>query len=164
MTEKDLKKLSRTDLLQMLIVQSEELHTVKEQLQQAEARLAERDIAIANAGSIAEASLALNGVFAAAQAACDQYTENIKKSDALCRRMEAETRLRCEKMLESAKRSADAYWNRFVRALSIYSVVHPELKELLEEALPHPLPFEQEGTYERETSTESCPGDQPAES
>ena len=164
MTEKDLKKLSRTDLLQMLITQSEELHSVKEQLQRAEALLAERSIAISNAGSIAEACLALNGVFEAAQAACAQYTENMKKTDELCRRMETETRRKCEEMVETSKRNANAYWKQITRTLTIYSVVHPELKELLEESLPYPLPLEPEGTYERETPDEIRPGDQPAES
>ena len=70
MKEKELKRLSRADLLEMLIDQSKELQEVREKLQQAEAELKKREIAISNAGSIAEASLMLNGVFEAAQAAC----------------------------------------------------------------------------------------------
>ena len=55
MTEKDLKKLSRADLLQMMIAQSEELQTLRERLQLAEGLLKERELQIDNAGSIAEA-------------------------------------------------------------------------------------------------------------
>jgi len=79
MKEKDLKRLSRADLLEMLIDQSKELQQVREKLQQAEAELEKREIAISNAGSIAEASLMLNGVFEAAQAACKEYVENTHK-------------------------------------------------------------------------------------
>ena len=68
MTEKELRRLSRADLLEMLIAQSEELRDVKERLKSAEAILASRVIEINTAGSIAEASLRLNGVFEAAQA------------------------------------------------------------------------------------------------
>jgi len=79
MKEKDLKRLSRADLLEMLIDQSKELQEIREKLQQAEAELKKREIAISNAGSIAEASLMLNGVFEAAQAACREYVENTHK-------------------------------------------------------------------------------------
>ena len=79
MTGKELKRLSRADLLEMLIDQSKELQEVREKLEKAEAELQKREIAIHNAGSIAEASLMLNGVFEAAQAACQEYVENTQK-------------------------------------------------------------------------------------
>ena len=72
MTDKELRKLSRTDLLEMLIEQSTKIRELEAKLSEAEADLKKRDIAIDNAGSIAEASLQLNGVFEAAQAACRQ--------------------------------------------------------------------------------------------
>jgi|GEM_PF-2617971 len=85
MKEKELRRLSRADLLEMLIDQSKELQEVREKLHQAEAELKKREIAIQNAGSIAEASLVLNGVFEAAQAACREYVENTHK---YCERQE----------------------------------------------------------------------------
>ena len=111
MTEKELKRLSRADLLEMLISQSEELREVKERLRTAEAALANRVIEIDNAGSIAEASLRLNGVFEAAQAACEQYTENIRllseRSQLVCRRMEEESREQAERLLEQTRRRCE---------------------------------------------------------
>lgn len=108
MTEKELKRLSRADLLEMLIAQSEELREVKERLAAAETALASRVIEINTAGSIAEASLRLNGVFEAAQAACEQYTENIRllseRSQLICRQMEKESRERAERLLEETRR------------------------------------------------------------
>lgn len=79
MKEKDLRRLSRADLLKMLIDESKEVQILREKLEKAEAELKKREIAIQNAGSIAEASLMLNGVFEAAQAACREYVENTHK-------------------------------------------------------------------------------------
>ena len=111
MTEKELKRLTRADLLEMLIAQSEELRQAKARLKTAEAALANRVIEIDNAGSIAEASLRLNGVFEAAQAACEQYTENIRllseRSQLVCRRMEEESREQAERLLEQTRRRCE---------------------------------------------------------
>lgn len=78
MTKKELKKLSRADLLELLIEQSEELNELRARLTIAEESLKNREIAVSRAGSIAEASLILNGVFEAAQAACEQYLDNVR--------------------------------------------------------------------------------------
>ncbi len=83
MTDKELKKLSRYELLEMLLEQSKEVQRLKE-LEKANALLEERQILIHNAGSIAQAALKLNGVFEAAQKAADQYLENIKQINGLC--------------------------------------------------------------------------------
>lgn len=78
MTEKELRKLNRKQLLELLLEQSKRVDVLEKQLAAAEARLNERIILEAEAGSIAEASLRLNGVFEAAQAAADQYLESVK--------------------------------------------------------------------------------------
>lgn len=111
MTEKELKRLSRADLLEMLIDQSVELQDVKKQLESAEAALASRIIEINTAGSIAEASLQLNGVFEAAQAACSQYTESIRclneRTELICRQMEKESRQKADSLLAETRRKCD---------------------------------------------------------
>lgn len=111
MTEKELRRLSRADLLEMLIAQSEELREVKERLAAAETALASRIIEINNAGSIAEASLHLNGVFEAAQAACAQYTESIrslnKRTELICRQMEKDSRRQADSLLEETRRKCE---------------------------------------------------------
>lgn len=78
MTEKELKKLSRVDLLEMLLEQSRENERLREELEQVKSQLAERRIKIEKAGSIAEAALVLNGIFQAAEEAAAQYLENIR--------------------------------------------------------------------------------------
>jgi len=76
--EKELKKMSRSELLEILIAQAEENKELKIRLQRAEKLLGERKIALENAGSIAEAALKLNGVFEAAEEAAKQYLENVR--------------------------------------------------------------------------------------
>ena len=78
MTEKEIRRLSRADLLEMLIDQTREMNELRTRLEAAEKELASRRIRLEQAGSIAEAALKLNGVFEAAQAACNQYLENIR--------------------------------------------------------------------------------------
>lgn len=79
MIDKDLKKLSRADLLELLLEQRRENEKLRAQLKRAKALLTDREIEIENAGSIAEAALKLNGVFEAAQKAADQYLENVRR-------------------------------------------------------------------------------------
>ena len=78
MTEKELLKLKKSELLEIMLAQSKEIDKLRAQLAKAKAQLAERNIAIKESGSIAEASLKLNKVFEEAQRAADQYVENVK--------------------------------------------------------------------------------------
>lgn len=137
MTDKEVRKLSRAELLEMLIDQSTELEACKKKLAAAEAALEDQKIAIDKAGSIAEASLMLNGVFEAAQAACQQYTLNIRdlsqrqeavrgdletesrvkaeellaEAERKCAAMERETILKCDEMVRKAKADSQRYWD-----------------------------------------------------
>ena len=79
MTDKELRKLSRSDLLELLISQTEENRVLKSRVDQMQDQLLDRRIAVDKAGSIAEASLQLNGVFQAAEKAAQQYLENIQR-------------------------------------------------------------------------------------
>ena len=105
MTKKELRRLRRADLLEMLIRQSTELQECREKLAAAEDALQKRELALDKAGSIAEAALQLNGVFDAAELACREYIENVRL---LCRRQEAESREKAEALLAETRRECDA--------------------------------------------------------
>lgn len=79
MTDKELRKLSRAELLEMLLIQSKEVEKLHIELDEANQKLNDRKILLENSGSIAEAALKLNKVFEAAQIAADQYLENVKQ-------------------------------------------------------------------------------------
>lgn len=79
MTERELRKLSRVDLLELLLKESKENEKLRTELEEARKQLASREIQIDTAGSIAEAALRLNGVFEAAERAAAQYVENVRR-------------------------------------------------------------------------------------
>ena len=161
MTDKELKKLSRAELLQMLILQIKENETLSRQLADAQSQLQERQISVDKAGSIAEAALQLNGVFEAAEAAGQQYIENIRqlseRQQTICeqlekesrekaekrlaeaeeksRLLEVETKKRCDEMTTKAKEESGAYWEETSRRLQAFSKEHSELMELLSNPL-----------------------------
>lgn len=79
MTEQELRKLGRRELLEILLEQSKEVDRLQAALASAQEQLDNREIVLNEAGSIAEASLKLNGIFEVAQNAANQYLENIEK-------------------------------------------------------------------------------------
>jgi len=79
LTEKDLKKLNRYQLLELLIVQTDRADKLQAKLDIAEKQLEKQELQISSLGSIAEASLQLKGVFQAAQDAADMYIDAAKK-------------------------------------------------------------------------------------
>ncbi|MDO5784688.1 MAG: DNA repair protein [Eubacteriales bacterium] len=79
MTEKELRKLKRSELLEMMIAQSKEIAALQAQLRAANEKLEERELRLQEAGSIAQAALALNHIFEDAQAAADLYLENVRR-------------------------------------------------------------------------------------
>lgn len=79
MTDKELKRMSRAELLELLIEQMEENERLRQSLAKANAALADRQITLDRAGSIAKAALELNKVFEAADLAARQYVENVRR-------------------------------------------------------------------------------------
>ena len=114
MTDRELRRLSRSDLLELLLAQRKENEQLRCILDETQAQLADRTFKINNAGSIAEASLQLSGIFAAAQDSCQYYTENIKllseRQAQVCIQMEQETKERCDRMVAEAEMKAQQCW------------------------------------------------------
>lgn len=157
MSDQDLKKLSRAELLELLVIQSKEIDSLRSRLDQAEAKLVSRDIAIADAGSIAEAALTLNNVFAAAEAASQQYLDNVRllcqkqaaacaqkeracremvavrlaETEQNCATMEAQTKRKCDEMIATAQIESQAYWDDLSARLDAFYKEHQGLRELL---------------------------------
>lgn len=111
MTEKELKRLRRAELLEMLLEQTKEAEELKKELSESKKQLKSREIKLEKAGSIAEAALQVNGVFEAAQEAAAQYLENIQtfmeRQKAACARREEESEQKAGQMLEEAKKQKD---------------------------------------------------------
>lgn len=80
MTEKDLKKMSRQKLLELLLEQVKINEELDGKVAQLEKRLSEKDLEFREIGSLAEAALKLNGVFEAADKAAQDYLRIVKLS------------------------------------------------------------------------------------
>ena len=81
MTDKELKKLSKADLLSLLLTQSKEMDRLKEELAEARKQLEDRSILLEKSGSLADASLAIFHVLEDAQKAADLYLENVRSGN-----------------------------------------------------------------------------------
>ena len=79
MTEKELLKLKRSEMLEIMLAQSREIDKLRQELAEAKAQVEDREIRIRESGSIAEASLRLTDIFKEAQKAADLYVENMKR-------------------------------------------------------------------------------------
>lgn len=79
MTEKELKKLNRYQLLELLVIQTERADKLQKRVEKLERQLEEREIKISQLGSIAEAAVHVTGIFEAAQKAADLYMEAARK-------------------------------------------------------------------------------------
>ena len=115
MTERELRRLSRTDLLELLVAQRRENEQLRCILDQTQAQLADRTIQIDKAGSIAEASLQLSGIFNAAQDSCQYYLDNIRllseRQSQVCQQMERETKEKCDRMVAEAELKTQQCWD-----------------------------------------------------
>lgn len=138
MTNKQLKKLTRAELIELLIAQMKENEQLKAQLDTVTQQNLARDIRITNAGSIAEAALSLSGIFEAAQNAADQYLENVRTLDTTLAQREEDSRKRCEAMLKETqdecqkiKRESDEYCRAAMESLQRFYDEHTGLREMV---------------------------------
>ena len=133
MTDKELAKLSRAELLEMLLAQTKEVDRLKEKVRKLSAETESKRIAISNSGSIAEAALKLNGVFEAAEKAAKQYIDNVaylyecadsngeilmdnydsiySDTKSRCEKMENDTAEKCRQLVEQAEKEAEKIIN-----------------------------------------------------
>jgi len=135
MTEKQLRKLTRAELLELLIEQTKRNSELEKKLAECIAELESRDIKLENSGSIAEAALQLNGIFEAAQKSADQYLENIRKQEKeatlRCEKMEEATKKICLEKIQQAETESNAYWESVSVKLKEFYEAHPGLEEAL---------------------------------
>ena len=110
MTEKELRRLSRAELLELLIEQGERAEALQQKLSAAEHAIQKRKLDLTEVGSIAEAALKLNGVFEAAENAAKQYLEGVRQVGLeqlnQCEQREAASRREAEKIIAEANEEA----------------------------------------------------------
>ncbi|MBE6037717.1 MAG: hypothetical protein E7218_00740 [Anaerofustis stercorihominis] len=109
-TVKDHRKLSRAELLAMLIKKTEENDALILRIEKLEEELRDRRLCIKNAGTLSEAALALSGVFEAADNAVRIYTDEIlriiKDSEAVREEIINEANTKAAEIISEAEEKA----------------------------------------------------------
>ena len=99
MTMKELRKLRRSELLQLLLDQVQENEQLKSQLKAMMTQMNQQRITCEQAGSIAEAALALSNIFQDADQVAQKY---LKEVEVLTARQQQELREQAELAREQA--------------------------------------------------------------
>ena len=111
MNNRELKRLNRAELLELLLAESKRNRELEQALQQAREQLADRALRVERAGTLAEAAMSVNRLFEAADAAAEQYLEILRSKNAEADRASAEllnkTRRQCELMVQQAEFKAE---------------------------------------------------------
>lgn len=80
MNNKELKKLNRRDLLELVLIQTKKIEELEKELEVKTHELNSKKINIEESGSIAEAILKINKVFEKAQEVAEQYIKAVKEN------------------------------------------------------------------------------------
>ena len=127
MTDKEFKRLSRSQLIDIIYQLQLKQNELEEENRKLKAEVGDKRIRLREAGNIAEAALAMHNVMQSAQNAADQYLEEI-------RAMKQDTAEACNRILEKAKQEAAAIVARANQKHTVYdSAVDAILKEYQQE-------------------------------
>lgn len=120
--KKKLQRLSRIELLELLLEQTSENEKLREKLQKAEEVIANRYLAVTKAGDLAHAVLAVNEVMDSAQRAAQQYLDNIAE-------LERQTQEKCSRLLAEAEAEAKKVRYEALLGESLATEILDEVKE-----------------------------------
>ena len=142
MTDKQLARLGRPELLKLLIEQGQVNERLQQEIEELKARLADREIQVRNAGSLADVAAAVNGILGAAQSTADQYMENLNRLIAEntenTNRERAEAKAEIEQRREDARiraeRTASECAKLYSEAQNIVAEARREAERILEQA------------------------------
>ena len=99
MTDKEFKRLSRSQLIDIIYQYQLQVDKLTEQNQMLKRKLADKRLRLRNAGNIADAALEINDCFRNAQNAAEQYVNEIKA-------IREETKVERQRILEQAQAQA----------------------------------------------------------
>ena len=106
MADRELRRMHRAELIEIIYALKQSEDQLKAQNAALTAQLQDRQLRLESAGSIAQAALELNNVFAAAQAAADAYLHSVPASTAANTLSQA--RSEAKRILEQAQADADS--------------------------------------------------------
>ena len=109
MTDKEFKRLSRAQLIDIIYQLQLQLDKVNEEKQELENELKDKRLCLSNAGNIADAALEINNCFRSAQNAAEQYLNEIKtireETETERQRILAEAQTEAKAIIAAAKKT-----------------------------------------------------------
>ena len=112
MADRELRRMHRAELIEIIYALKQSEDQLKAQNAALTAQLQDRQLRLESAGSIAQAALELNTVFAAAQAAADDYLHSVQASladtNATAANTLSQARSEAKRILEQAQADADS--------------------------------------------------------
>ena len=130
MTDKEFKRLSRSQLIEIIYQFQLQVDKLTEQNQALEQELADKRLRLQDAGNIAEAALEMNDCFRSAQNAAEQYLNEIKaiRDEIEAQRQEilAQAQAEAAAIIADAKKTQDDYDSAIEEIMKEYGQSHSD--------------------------------------
>ena len=130
MTDKEFKRLSRAQLIEIIYQLQLQIDKLSEQTQELESELKDKRLRLSNAGNIADAALEMNNCFRSAQNAAEQYLNEIKaireETEAERQRILSQARAEAEVIIAGAKKTQGDYDSAIEAILKEYRQSHSD--------------------------------------
>ena len=128
MTDKEFKRLSRAQLIDIIYQFQLQIDTLTEKNQALEQELADKRLRLRAAGNIADAALEMNDCFRSAQNAAEQYLNEIQaireETEAERQRILTEARAEAAAIIAGAKKTQGDYDSAIEAILKEYGQSH----------------------------------------
>ena len=130
MTDKEFKRLSRAQLIDIIYQLQLQIDKLNEEKQELESELADKRLRLSNAGNIADAALEMNNCFHSAQNAAEQYLNEIKaileETEAERQRILAQAQAEAEAIIAGAKKTQSNYDSAIEAILKEFKQSHSD--------------------------------------
>ena len=130
MTDKEFKRLSRAQLIEIIYQLQLQIDKLNEEKQALENELEDKRLRLQSAGNIAEAALEINDCFRSAQNAAEQYLNEIKaireETEAERQRILAQAQAEAEAIIAGAKNTQGDYDSAIDAILKEYKQSHSD--------------------------------------
>ena len=137
MLNKELKKLSRKELVDIIYQLKKNEQEKQEEIEKLQKELENKRIRISDAGSVADAALSITDLFSNAQATADLYLDEIamkkKEAEKECAEKISKAEKEAQTILENAKKQLDQLKETYVNAYSKWQELQAKVDALEEE-------------------------------
>ena len=130
MTDKEFKRLSRAQLIDIIYELQLQIDKLNEEKQELAGELKDKRLRLQSAGNIADAALEINDCFRSAQNAAEQYLNEIKtileETEAQRQKILSEAKAQAEAIIAGAKKTQGDYDSAIEMILKEYKQSHSD--------------------------------------